>query len=456
MVTSPYLARVIGADGIGIHSYTYSIVFYFVIFGRLGIQTYGNREIAAVRDNQVRLNQTFSDIMLIHLAFSLVAIMAYTAYIFIFPNEYRTIAMIQGVHLIGQLLDISWLFFGLEKFKITVIRSSLIKLLSLIAIFTLIKTQNDLWKYVAISALAAATSESIIWFALHRYVKFVKPVWSNAKKHISPMCALFIPSIAVSIYRYMDKIMLGVLSTNAQVGFYENSENIISVSIGFISALGVVMLPRMSNMAASGDTKNSLKIIKLSMKFIMSLSLAMAFGIIGISSVFPTVFFGDEFAPCNIILAGLAVSIPFTAFANVLRTQYLIPKHYDKVFIYSLIIGAIVNIVMNYLMIPHFGAMGAVIGTICAEITVCLIQVGAVRSKIPVAEYLFNALPYAGMGIMMAALVFYIGQNMSQNVITLICQIVVGTIIYLVFTCLYLSLSKDELWGEVKKWRNSR
>ncbi len=171
----------------------------------------------------------------------------------------------------------------------------------------------------------------------------------------------------------------------------------------------------------------------------------MAFGIIGVSNVFPTVFFGAEFAPCNVLLCGLALSILFTAFANVLRTQYLIPRHYDKVYVISLLSGAVVNIIVNYLLIPHLHAMGAVIGTICAEALVCIIQTAVVWKHIPVLSYINQAVPYVVSGLVMSGAVYLLGLCLGQSITTLIIQVISGVIIYVVLAFVYLKLSHDEI-----------
>ena len=374
LITSPYISRVLGANGVGIYSYTFSIVSYFVLFAKLGIQMYGNRTIAMVRDDQQKLNQTFSDLLAVHLAVSTIALFAYGGYIFIERPTYRAIAAIQSLYVVAEILEIDWLYFGLEQFKITVTRNAVIKLLTLISIFCFVKSVDDVWKYCAIMAIGSALSGIIVWAFLPRYVHIVRPVWKDARKHILPLISFFIPSVAVSIYKVMDKIMLGALSDTVQVGYYENSEKILAVALGFITAVGSVMLPRMSNLASKGDSNQSDRLISSSMHIMMIAIIAMTGGFIGVASVFSPLYWGEEFRVCDILIIGLAFSMPFTAFANVLRTQYLIPRHRDKVFQTSVIIGAGVNLIANFLLIPYLNAMGAVIGTILAEGSVCIVQ----------------------------------------------------------------------------------
>lgn len=445
MLTSPYVARVLGADGIGVYSYTYSIVSYFVMVAKLGLHNHGNRCVASIRDNQEKLNQTFSDLYSLHAIISVITIAVYIIYIAAFGGEYKAVFMIQGFYLIGQLLDINWFYFGIEKFKITVTRNTLIKILTVVCVFTFVKTKDDLWKYILILAVGSAISESLVWFFVRRYVKFVKPNIKSYKQHIKPMLIMFIPAVAVNMYKVMDKIMLGVMSSTYEVGLYENSEKIINICLGFVSALGTVMLPRMSNLVATGHITESKQMVEKSSRFILILSYAMCFGIMGVSNIFPTIFWGNEFSACGVLMTGLAVTLPFTAIANVVRTQILIPQHRDKEFVVAVCVGAIVNLIVNFICIPRWDAWGAVIGTICAEVIVCLIQLFSVRVDVPIWKYIEHSIPFILFGAGMALVVIMVGHYMGTNVLSLVVQVIIGGILYCGISLVYMVIRHDKL-----------
>lgn len=150
LITAPYLSRVVGAEGTGIYSYTYSIAQYFVYFAMLGISNYGNRSIAKVRENIGQRNYTFSSIYQLQILTSLVAIVIYLLYCFVFVHENRNISLLQGFFVLSAIFDISWLFWGMENFKVTVTRQMLVKICSAICIFLFVKSPLDLWKYTTI------------------------------------------------------------------------------------------------------------------------------------------------------------------------------------------------------------------------------------------------------------------------------------------------------------------
>ena len=186
----------------------------------------------------------------------------------------------------------------------------------------------------------------------------------------------------------MDKVMLGQMSTMSEVGYYEGASKILNIPTGVITALGTVMLPRMSNLAAKGKTRESGQYIRQSMVFVMFLAAGMMFGIAGIAEDFVPLFLGDEYEKCVLLIRVMAPTVPFIAWANVIRTQYLIPNHEDKSYIISVVLGAAVNLAVNLSMIPAFGALGAIVGTVCAEGTVCVSQTVMVRKKLEVTRYL--------------------------------------------------------------------
>lgn len=259
LVTTPYISRVLGAEKIGIYSYRMSIAQYFVMFSMLGIVNYGQRTCAAVRDDKTRLSQTFCEIYGCQVITSAVSLLAYFVLTTVLNGEQKLIGTVLIFYILSALLDISWFFYALEEFKIITIRNTIIKLVSVVCIFTFVKSAADLWKYALIMSLGTTVGVAIYWPLLNKWIFPVKFEKKNIIKHVKPILILFIPVVAVSLYRYMDKIMLGVLATMIETGYYENAEKLVNMPLGFINALGIVMLPRMSNLLSKEDTENEAK-----------------------------------------------------------------------------------------------------------------------------------------------------------------------------------------------------
>lgn len=452
LITAPYVARTLGAEGIGVYSYTHSVAQYFILVAMLGISNHGNRTIAATRDDKAQLEKSFWSIYLIQAFTFSVAIILYILYLALFNVDNLFITLLQLIYVVSGIFDISWYFFGTEQFKITVGRNTIIKLATVVCMFIFIHNPNDLWKYTLIMSSGFLFSQLYLWKYLFKQIQFTKVNVYDALPHIKSIIILFIPVLAYSVYKIMDKIMLGNMSDYFEVGYYENAMKVINIPLGVITAFGTVMLPRMSNMVSNGQQKESLDMIRLSVKVVSFVAAAICFGLMGVSRIFVPVFYGPGYEKCIDLINYLAISVLFIAWANIIRTQYLIPMHKDKIYITSTICGAIVNFLINYSLIPQMGGRGAAIGTIAAEFIVWFMQVVGVRRELPVIKILKNSIPYVLFGGLMAILVDYIGKIRSETVSNLLFLIVVGAFAYCLLVMVYLLVSKDEIWLGLKKF----
>ena len=451
LLTSPYVSRVLGAYNIGIYGYTYSIADYFILFAMLGVKNYGNRQIAMVRDDKEKLSRTFWNIYSFQLLTSVAMLALFYVYAVFIAEENQAIFFIQGIYVLTAVVDISWFFFGMEEFKITVTRNVLIKMVSVICIFVFVKERGQLWLYTAILAGSMFVGYVSVIPYLRKYVLWIRPNPSDIKKHIKPNLLLFVPVIAVSIFNVMDKIMLGWMSNYVQVGLYQNTEKLMRIPLGIVTALGTVMMPHMSHMIVTGDKEKCKKVIELSMIFIMCLGSALAAGLAGIGRVFAPIFFGEEFVECGKLIIFLSPTVLSLSWANVIRMQYLIPNKMDTQFTISTIIGAIVNLIVNALLIPHYGALGAIWGTLCAETSLTVYQTFVVRKYLPIKKYLSETFPFICFGLAMCIVVNTVGDLLNGGFIVLLIQISIGAIMYCVFTLIYLMICESDGVIEFKK-----
>lgn len=370
LITTPYISRVMGAEKIGVFSYTYSIATYFGMFILLGLNNYGNRTIASVRDNKDKLSLSFWNIYAFQLVLGIVMSVIYLGYALFIAQE-KTMALIQFFFLVSSMLDINWFYFGLEQFKLTVTRNTIIKVVTVIAIFIFVKSPDDLYKYTIIMALGTLGGQIALWYFLKNYVQKAKITWDEIKKHVKPNLVLFVPVIAVSMYTSMDKIILGYLTNKTEVGYFESANKIVIVPALLVGALGTVMLPRVSNLVVNGKHEIIKKYLERAQLFSTFLSIAMSFGLSAIVLEFVPLFYGKGFEKCEILIPIMVTNSIFISWSNILRNQYLIPYKKDIIFIKSVIYGALINIVINIILIPKYASVGATIGLFSSEIVVC-------------------------------------------------------------------------------------
>lgn len=450
LLTAPYLSRVLGPEKIGTYAYAYSISYYFMLIAMLGINNYGNRCCAIARESRDELSKTFWEIYTCQLSTGLMCVIIYSIYAFSLSGEIAKISIILILNIISSAIDINWFFFGLEEFKLTTIRNMLIKVALLGTIFIFVKTDTDLWKYTLIMSLCTLLSQIVLWPYLIKKVDIIKVDFVSIVKHIRPILVLFIPVIAVSLYKVMDKIMLGCMSGMIQTGYYENTEKLINMPLSLINALGIVMLPRMSKLVAENNETTVNKFIDISMLFVAFLSVAMTFGLASIAPDFVPLFFGEQFNSCIPLIITIAPTMIFFSYANVIRTQYLLPKKKDDIYIKSVLFGAVVNFLVNYILIPRYEAMGAVIGTLLAEATVCICQMYLVRKELNIKKYIIYSVPFVLVGCIMAIIVRYIGNIIHEALFKIFSEISIGIIIYTFISYLYLYKYKRKIIVDIK------
>lgn len=444
MISTPYLSRILGVDAIGTYSFTYSIVYYFMLFSMLGINNYGARTIAKNIDNQENLNKEFTSIYILQLILNIISIFLYVLFISISNYSHKNIMVIQLIFLISVAFDINWLFFGLEKFKITISRNIVVKVLSLIMVFIFVKEQSDLWKYTLIMSSSTLISQLYLWILVKKDISFIRVIPSDIYKHLKPCLVLFIPVISYSIYRVMDKTMIGIFANTIELGNYESAEKIINIPISFVTALGTVMLPYMSKKSEK-EIKNS---IYSTFELTFFMVLPMVVVLLLISNNFSNLFFGYEFSKTGMLIKYLSFTIIFASIANVIRTNYLIPIQKDSIYVNSTIIGAIINLICNLIFIKKYGAYGACIGTIFAEFTLMAYQIIHSKRFIDFKKVSLIFIKYLIKSIIVGILTFIIGIIVDDTIMRLVIQIIIAIIVY--FTLNYNYIIYD-FFGKKRK-----
>lgn len=449
LITAPYVSRVLGATNLGIYSYTQAFANYFVLFAMLGVANYGNRSIAQVRDDSKRLSKTFWEIYSFQIFVTIIISILYLIYCFVAVSQNRIIYLLQFLYVVSAGFDINWFFFGIEKFKLTVTRNTIIKIINAVLIFALVKERSDLAVYTLIMSLGTLVSVVILFPFLMKYVSFEKIEIKNVLKHIKPNLVLFIPVIAISLYNIMDKLMLGYLSTSDEVAFYSNAEKIAQLPNSIIMAVGNVLMPRMSNLIATGDKEKSSKLFDKSMTFMIVSSVLLAFGMASVSKVFAPWFYGEEFARCGIFILWLCPTIVFKSIAGSIRTQLIIPMERDKVYILSVSVGAVVNLLANYFFIPLYQGLGAVLGTVLAEAAVCLIQIVMTTDVVKYGKYV----KYTIVSCIFGSIMFIILQaiTIKSALLNILVSMLIGALIYSVLCGVYFIKIEGYAIGKIRK-----
>ena len=396
-ITAPYLSRALGAERLGEYVYAQSVAAYFVMFGLLGLRNYGNRAIAAVRDDPEGRRRAFSEIYAMQLLTGGAAFLAYAVYAL---RSGGTVARAVGLYALTAVATLDWYCQGMERFGAMALRSLAVKLLNLACVFLFVRGEGALTAYAVIMSAGYLLSELLLWPTALRGAGFSLPRWRDVARHFRPNLLLFIPAIAASVYQTMDKIMLGAMAGEAELAYYACADRIVSIPSLMITAMGVVLLSRMSHVYARSDDGDD-GLAGHAMALAQTIAAACAMGILAVSDALATVYYGADFAPAAPVMRALALSVPFYAWANVLRTQYVIPNGRDRALIGATLAGAAVNLALNALLIPRHRAVGAAVATLAAQLAVAISLSYSVRKALPLRKYLRTALPPWGVGLAM-------------------------------------------------------
>ena len=432
LITVPYISRVLGAHDVGINEYTNSWVTFFFLMGQMGITLYGNREVAYHRDDLYKRSQTFWGVEALQLLTVSGAFILYLVAVFLFSTTFKEFFLLQAIWIIATGVDISWYFMGLEEFRITVVRNTLVKIASLILIFTVVKTSNDLGKYILILGASQLVGNLTLWPYLRGNIIWVSVKKWHPFKHFYPSLLLFIPTITTQVYLVLNRLMLGRMSTQADLGNFGQADKIVKFVLAVVTATGTVMLPHVANKFAKGDIKGVRNSLYSSFNFVSAISIPMMFGLMAIAKKFGPWFLGNGFVLSGSVMFVEAPIIVFIAWSNVTGTQYLMPINRVKDYTTSVTIGAVSNVVFNFLLIGRWGANGAALATVGSELLVTLAQLMMIRKTISRKKLFKEQWKYIISGGVMFIIVNRICESINMTIGNLILEVVTGIVIYFV------------------------
>ena len=443
LITTPYISRVLRPSGIGVYSYTYSIVCYFTLCAILGTATYGNKKIGILQDNPIERTKKFWDIFLLRFITSSIALGLYIIYVCLFSSN-KEIAFIQSFYILGVMFDISWFFQGMEDFKRIAIRNYIIKVVNVIIIFTFIHNYNDLWKYVFSLAFLTWIGNLSIWPYLRKYIVRVKGYKPCPFKDFNVILQLFIPTAALQIYAIVDKTMIGEMTTQSvQNGYYEQAEKIVKMCLMLVTALPTVLLPKVSKAYAENKLEDAKNYLYKAYNFVWFLGTPLMFGTIGVAPVLVPVFFGQGYEPVVQVLPVMSLLFIAMGLNQTSGTQFFIASGRQNEYTKRIIIGGLVNIVINAIFIPSLGATGAAIGSVIGEIVIMTTEFAYINKErhFSVKRVFATSKKYMIAGICMFIFLKIVQKNMDKSVFCLLISIVFGGICYF----LVLLIEKEEI-----------
>lgn len=450
LILAPYISRVVGPDGVGTYSYTYSIVTLFGLFANLGMAKYGNREISKCGDDREKRTQVFSELLSVKLSCSIIVLAVYLCFVEISGGEYTTALFIQIFNLLSFMLDISWFFWGMQEFRITTAVCAAFNIISIFFIFSFVKTENDVGIYIFILAFRAFLIQLTPWIFVPRYAD-VRMSWRHIMgRHWKSLLLLFFPVFAKYLYSMMDRIMLGNMVGITEVGYYENVQSITLTAVTVLTAAGDVVMPRMTLLYDRKEMKKAGELFHGVFHLVSFLAVGIMFGFIAVADDFIPWFYGDKFESCILLLRMIAPVVLFAGYSDLVRNVFLLPRYMDKEYVIALLSGAAVNFVINYALIGRFGSAGAIVGTVCAEMIVMIIQLWFVRNEFKMPRFFRQAIIYCLLGSTILIPCHLIGRLDLDPAAGVILDILTGGGLYTAVVFIYLYFAERNVLRTIR------
>lgn len=438
LVIAPYISRTLGATGVGKYSYAYSIIYYFNIFIIFGFNSYGTKQIARVRDNADKRNESFWGIILSRLIIFVPISLLYALLVLngFFSNVASGSLLIALIPvMLSSMMDVSFLLQGVEKFRIISLTQVTVNIAYMVMIFMFVKSYDDLVLYTILKSCIGVCTALLQMFFLAKYIS--KPVIRKDSIVISlkESFMFFLPTVIMTINPILDQTMLGAMASVEEVAYYEQTYKIISLVNMLVGAIAPVMLSRISYLYASGEFDECKKKIGQAMHLAYFLIIPAMVGLVCIARHFVPAYFGQEFTPAINVMYVLAISVLFSPISSIIINSFYYPTHRVKLVTILMTFSIVLNTIANIFAIKYLGAVGAALTTTTLAILAHILYVVFSWKNIDYISIYKSAWKIVVSSILMATGIivsdsFIIPLFTSNEVITTVIGIVFGVTLY--------------------------
>lgn len=372
----PYSSRVLTPYYYGKYNFALSIINYFVIMANLGIPTYGIRELTKSKlEGKENFKKSFSEIFLISIFSSILSFILLILSLMYFDKlrkEYLLLLII-GMTVLFSFSTLDYFFIATENHKRRTIRLLIVRTISLIFLFTIVKEPKDYLKFALIMTLPEVIAKMIDFITVQRYLVFkIKSL--NLKKHLKPLVVIFFYVISTNIYLNLDSTMIGVLKGDKEVGYYSVAVKMTKIFIPIVTSLGLVLAPRMIEKIKNKDKENLFKDMDLYLNFIFFVTLPIVGLLYILAENVVLIFSGIGYRNSILTMKVMLPVIIFISLSGFSAAQILIPSNREDIVFKVSLIGLFSNFALNFLLIPKYSILGAGTATLISELLVCIFR----------------------------------------------------------------------------------
>lgn len=433
-ITYKYAVFILGVDNIGRVEYAKSVVSYFILFAGLGINAYAARNSAAIRDDKIKL-QKFSNLVFgvncVSTFFSLVLLFVITFFVQSFRNEFILI-LVFSLQIVLSTIGVEWLYIAFEDFEYITIRTIICQVMAMLFMFVFVNNANDLVMYAFTLVIASYGAHLFAFLYSKKYCKIIPKLSKQSLKILPEILVLFANSLAVTIYVNSDITMLGLLSGSYAIGIYSAAVKIYSAAKTLISSIMNVILPRFTYYIHNDKENELIKYENKIIKVLITLGLPFVAGLVCESKNMLLLVSGQEYIQATSTMQILAIAILFSTVGMFIGSTILLPQKKEKKILKATITGALINIILNFLLLGKISYLGAAITTLISEIVVSSMQciaAGDILKKIKIEKKDFLP-PIIGV-ISVVFICYCVEQLRIIYILKLVISVAVSLLVYL-------------------------
>ena len=428
LITAPYIARVIGAEGVGRISYAESVMAAFMIFTQLGISEYGKRETAYHQDDRHLRSVAFWNAYLLKLCFIPIVLLIY---ILATSSSGNILLTYFALYFLAEAFSTDWFLVGNEEFVFLSVRETVIRLIQIACIFIFVKTEKDFLNYALITLFAHTLNNFSAFCFVFKYVERVSFKELNPFKGLKPSLLLFLPTVASLVYSILDKVMLGFIGGDAsQNGYYEQGFNISRVVLSILVSISTVMMPRVAYHFFRKEDKKVNELMQSGYRYLWMIGVPVSCGLACVASNFVPWFFGPGWDLVITILWIFAPLVLVMGLSNMTGAQYLIPTKRENKHTRSVAIGSLVNLILNLLLIKKYGAIGVAFASVCAEVTIMVLNFLNVRKEIDLRAVFSSSFNYLVAAAVMTVCLLISSHYLEPSIFNTVVLVFEGVVVY--------------------------
>lgn len=378
LITFPYISRVLGATNVGKVNFANSIVSYLSIIATLGISTYAVRECSKVKDDKEKLSQISSELISINFITTVISYLVLII-ILVFARSldgYRNLIVILSLSICFVTWGAEWINTAEEDFGFITMRSLIFQVISVILMFIFVRSSDHYVRYAIISLVSTSGSNIANIIYRRKYCRTSLTLKINWKKHMKPIIFLFTLLVSQQIYVNSDITILGFYIGDEQVGIYSAAVKIYNIVNAMLASVCTVVVSQITIAFKDKNYSKASELFNHALSFIVTFGIPSIVGINMLGGEIIEILAGREFIQAVGPLHVLTIAMAFSLVGCLLGNVVLIPRGLEKVCFIQGIVAAIVNVVLNFIFIPHFGIMAAAATTAVAEGVSVLVLAG--------------------------------------------------------------------------------